>query len=85
MCVGKKKIIVIGYFRKCIPYSGLVVLDKFGIVRGDTSNENRFVKHFPKKLKERVETILKTNELLTHGNIYYIYNYLCARSSDRAV
>ena len=49
MCVGNKELIVIGYFRKCIPYSGLVARDIFGIERGDTSNENTFVKLFPPK------------------------------------
>ena len=49
MCVGNKKLIVIGYFRKCITYSGLVARVIFYIARGDTSNENRFVKLCPEK------------------------------------
>jgi len=47
VCVVTKKLIFIGYFRKCIPYSGLVARDMFYIARGDTSNENSVVKLCP--------------------------------------
>jgi hypothetical protein len=47
VCVGNKKLIVIGYFRKCIPYTrALVVREIFCIERGDTFNENRLVRLF---------------------------------------
>jgi hypothetical protein len=50
VCVGNKKLIVIGYFRKCIPYTwALVVSEIFCIVHGDTSDEDRFVKLFLEK------------------------------------
>lgn len=82
MCVGNKRLIVIGYFRKCIPYSGLVARDIFGIARGDTSNENRFVKLFLKNLKEKVAAILKTDELLMYRNIHYISSYFVQKCAE---